>query len=163
MDGMSHLFLTLLFKSISIISKFSPTPWGNFDVHTLYNISLSCDILPNPILYRAIFLTAFYGFLRMSNFAPHSSAKFSQDHFLKQDLISAPPGDHLLVKWTKTLQHHKSHCKRSSFHHSRIIFGAQLGPSKLKLPRGPCLHLLHYSSLIHIFGMLSEKWEFIEI
>ena len=46
----------------------------------------------------------------MSNVAPHSSSKFNPDfHFLRQDLIFAPPGAHLLIKWTKTLQHHKSH------------------------------------------------------
>ena len=96
--------------SISINSTFSPTPRGIFDVHTLYNISLSCDILTDPILFRAIFLTAFYGFLRMSNIAPHSASKFSPDHhFLRQDLIFACPGTHLLIKWTKTLQHHKAH------------------------------------------------------
>ena len=96
MDGMFHLF--------------APTPRGIFDTHTLYNISLSCDILTDPILYRAIFLTAFYGFLRMSNITPHSLRKFSQEyHFLRQDLIFAPPGAHLPIKWTKTLQHHKSH------------------------------------------------------
>ena len=95
---------------ISINSRFATIPRGIFGVHTLHNISLSCDILTDPILYRAIFLTAFYGFLTMSNIAPHSLKKFSQEHhFLRQDLIFAPPGAHLLIKWTKTLQHHKSH------------------------------------------------------
>ena len=46
----------------------------------------------------------------MSNIAPHSSSKFDPcGHFLRQDLIFAPPGAHLLIKWTKTLQHHKAH------------------------------------------------------
>ena len=46
----------------------------------------------------------------MSNIAPHSSSKFDPCvHFLRQDLIFAPPGAHLLIKWTKTLQHHKAH------------------------------------------------------
>ena len=30
-------------------------------------------------------------------------------HFLYQDLIFAPPGAHLLIKWTKTLPHQKAH------------------------------------------------------
>ena len=46
----------------------------------------------------------------MSNIAPHSKQKFdSQKHFLRQDIIFAPPGAHVLLKWTKTLQHSKSH------------------------------------------------------
>ena len=54
-------------------SQFRPTPRGVFDVPTLYHISRVCDLLSDPILFRAIFLTAFYGFLRMSNIAPHSA------------------------------------------------------------------------------------------
>ena len=65
---------------------------------------------PPPPLFRVIFLTAFFGLLRMSNIAPHISSTFDPCvHFLRQDLIFAPPGAHLLIKWTKTLQHHKSH------------------------------------------------------
>ena len=97
-------------RSISINSKFTSTPRGIFDIPTLYNLSMSCDILSDPILFRAIFLTVLYGFFRMSNIAPHSSAKFNPNvHFLRQDLIFAPLGAHLLIKWTQTLQHHKSH------------------------------------------------------
>ena len=106
----SHLAVRRYIRSISINSRFSPTSRGIFDIHTLYNLSISCDILADPLLFQGIFLTAFYGFLRMSNIAPHTSSKFNPDfHFLRQDLIFAPPGAHLLIKWTKTLLHHKSH------------------------------------------------------
>ena len=109
-SSIAHPTLQRYIRSISINSRFAPTPRGIFDVHTLYNISLSCDTMSEPILFRAIFLTAFYGLLRMSNVAPYSLQNFSQDrHFFRQDLIFAPPGAHLLIKWTKTLQHHKSH------------------------------------------------------
>ena len=71
---------------------------------------MACDILPDPILYRAIFLLAYFGYLRMSNIAPHSLAAFySSKQFLRQDIIFGPPGAHLIIKWTKTLQDHKSH------------------------------------------------------
>ena len=109
-SAVSHPAVIRYIRSININSNFTPTPRGIFDVHTLYRISLSCDSLSDPILFRAIFLTAFFGFLRMSNIAPHSSQKFDHNHhFLRQDLIFAPPGAHLLIKWTKTLQHHKAH------------------------------------------------------
>ena len=46
----------------------------------------------------------------MSNIATHSTKQFSVDrHFLRQDVIFGPPGAHLVVKWTKTLQDHRSH------------------------------------------------------
>ena len=46
----------------------------------------------------------------MSNFAPHSLSKFQPDkHFLCRDLVFSPPGAHLLIKWTKTLQDHQAH------------------------------------------------------
>ena len=72
-------------------------------LQTLYNSSMSCDILSDPVLYRAIFLTVSIGFFCMSNIAPHSAKNFdSNRHYLRQDLIFAHPGAHLLLKWTKT-------------------------------------------------------------
>ena len=92
-------------RSISINTRFAPTPRGIFDLTTLALISQACDILVDPPLFRAIFLLAFFAFLRMSNIAPHSRFKFdAQRHFLRQDVIFAEPGAHILIKWTKTLQ-----------------------------------------------------------
>ena len=109
-QDINHPAVCRYLRSISIHSKFQPTPRGIFDVKTLYAISISCDHLSDPILFRAIFLCAFYAFLRMSNVAPHSIARFDPDkHFLRQDVIFAPPGAHLIIKWTKTLQDNKSH------------------------------------------------------
>ena len=97
-------------RSITINSHFSPVPKGIFDVNTLAQIIHTCDLLSDPPLYKAAFLLAFFAFLRMSNIAPHSKQKFdAHKHFLRQDIIFAPPGAHVLLKWTKTLQHHKSH------------------------------------------------------
>ena len=45
----------------------------------------------------------------MSNIAAHSSRQFDpSNHFLRQDVIFAPPGAHLVLKWTKTMQDHKA-------------------------------------------------------
>ena len=78
-------------RSLSITSPFRPTPRGIFCIKTMYDISKTCDFLPDPPLFRAIFLVAFYAFFRLSNIAPHSVRQFSKDrHFLRQDLIFAP-------------------------------------------------------------------------
>ena len=83
---------------------------GIFDIRTIYLISMSCHILPDPLLFRAIFLVSFYGFLRMSNIAPHSLSKFDPNkHFLRKDLIFGPPGAYLIMKWSKTLQSSESY------------------------------------------------------
>ena len=108
--GLDHYAISNYIRSISINSDFRPTPRGIFDLTTLYHISISCDILDDPILYRAIILTSFYGFLRMSNIGPHSSKQFSKHrHLLRQDLIFGHPGAHLIIKWTKTIQDHRAH------------------------------------------------------
>ena len=96
--------------SITINSSFTPVSRDIFNIRTLCNISISCDLLSDPLLYRAIFLMSFYGFLRMSYIAPHSAKKFDQNrHFLRKYIIFAPPGVHILIKWTKTVQDNKAH------------------------------------------------------
>ena len=46
----------------------------------------------------------------MSNIAPHSSSRCDSNfHFIRQDIIFGPPGAHLVIKWTKTLQYQRSH------------------------------------------------------
>ena len=73
-------------------------PMGIFDIRTLYHISKACDSLPDN-LFRAIFLMAFCAFLRLSNIAHHTNRQFSHfKHFLRKDLIFAPPGAHLLTR-----------------------------------------------------------------
>ena len=111
-EDLSHVAVSHYLRSISINSTFRPTPRGIFEIRTLYHIShfQACDSLTDPLLFRAIFLTAFYAFLHMSNIAPHSLKAFDVTrHFLRQYLIFHHPGAHLLVKWTKTLQDNRSH------------------------------------------------------
>ena len=94
----SHL-ISRFMRSISINSKFLPTVRGIFDIKTLHGISMACDVLSDPLLFRSIFLTAFYGFLRMSNIAPHSLKQFNHSvHLLRQDLIFGPPGGPFNIK-----------------------------------------------------------------
>ena len=105
-----HQSVTKYLRSITINSPFSPTPRGVFAIQMLYQISLACDLLPDPILYRGTFLTAYFAFLRMSNIAPHRIATFDPNkHLLRKDVVFGPPGAHIIIKWTKTLQDSKAH------------------------------------------------------
>ena len=109
-SAISHPIVLRYLRGLSLSSPFKPTPRSIFDVPTLYLISKQCEILSDPLLFRAIFLPSFYAFLRMSNIAPHSSKQFdTQKHLLRQDVIFAPPGAHLILKWCKTMQDNKSH------------------------------------------------------
>ena len=100
-----HNSISLFIKSISNSASYTPKFKGHFDLPTIRFISQACDILTDPLLYRAIFLTAFYAFLRLSIVAPHSRASFSPTiHPLRKDVLFAPPGAHLLMKWAKNMQ-----------------------------------------------------------
>ena len=46
----------------------------------------------------------------MSNVTPHSRSKFDQDrHLLRQDIIFASPGAHILLQWSTTMQNRTAH------------------------------------------------------
>ena len=75
----------------------------NFNM--LKQIILACDRFPEPVLFKAVYLMAFYSFLRISNLVPHSIQQYCRmEQLSRGDVFFAPPGLHILVKWTKTLQ-----------------------------------------------------------
>ena len=73
-----HHMVQRYLRSISINSKFSPTPRSIFDIKTLHYISLSCDIPSNPILFKAIFVTAYFDFYAGQILLLMSSQNFTQ-------------------------------------------------------------------------------------
>ena len=75
------------------------------DFALLRKIVYQCNSYPHSMLFRSVYLVAFYSFLRISNLVPHSIHTFSPLHQLARgDVFFAPPGVHLLIKWSKTLQ-----------------------------------------------------------
>ena len=75
------------------------------DIDTLQLIIRACDFTYMGQIFKSVYTIAFFSFLRLSNLVPHSAQKFSPLHQLARgDVILAPPGLHLLVKWTKTMQ-----------------------------------------------------------
>ena len=143
--------------SISINSRLNPTLQDIFDIPILYNLSLSWDILSDPVLFRAVFLSTFYGFLRMSNIARHSSSKFNPDfHFVRQVLIYSRPGVHLLIKWTNTLQHYKSYHRiqlPSINNHFLCPVRGQVSWLPCPFPQPPTISILMLWSLTPTIGM----------
>ena len=75
------------------------------DIHTLQSIALQCDRMHMGHICKAAILLAFFSFLRISNLVPHSIAGYDPlKHLSQADLIFAPPGINVIVKWSKTLQ-----------------------------------------------------------
>ena len=55
--------------------------------------------------FKAIYTLAVFSFLRLSNLVPHARNAFSPYYQLARgDVIFAPPGLLLLIKWSKTIQ-----------------------------------------------------------
>ena len=75
------------------------------DIPTLTNIVSTCDSMYMGQVYKACFLTSFFSFLRISNLVPHSLSTFNPlEQLARADIFFAPPGAHILIKWSKTLQ-----------------------------------------------------------
>ena len=56
-------------------------------------------------IFKAVYLVAFFSFLRISNLVSHSIASYSHlKQLARADVIFAPPGALLIIKWSKTLQ-----------------------------------------------------------
>ena len=64
---------------------------------------------PHSTVFKELYLTCFFSILRLSNKLPHSVATFDNTrHLVRGDFISAGQGAVLLLKWSKTIQDHKS-------------------------------------------------------
>ena len=87
-EALSHSCVVRLLRSIDMNTMFAPTPQGGFDARTVYFLSISYDNLRDPLLFRAIFLTAYYGFLRMSSISPDSASRFDPLTHLLQKIYS---------------------------------------------------------------------------
>ena len=92
-------------RSCSLTMDFTPTIKGIFTIEILKQIIYKCSILEQPLMYRCLFLLAFFGFLRISNCVPRSSSMYDlYKQLARGDIILAPPGLQIIVKWSKTIQ-----------------------------------------------------------
>ena len=74
-------------------------------VYQLNYLSGLCDHIYMGPVYRAIFLVAFFGFLLLSNLAPHSVGSFDHTrHITAQDVHLTSTYLKIHLKWSKILQ-----------------------------------------------------------
>ena len=86
-------------KSLRINRPLAVTSQNIIDLSMLQRISQSCDQLNFPEVFRAIFLTGFFGFFRLSNLAPHSSLTFDPSrHLTGHDLFFTRKLVKILIK-----------------------------------------------------------------
>ena len=79
-------------------------------VQVLQQISEMCNYLAFPKLFRAIFLLAFFSFLRISHFAAETIQQFDPSRqLLRSDVIWAAPGAHIIIRWAKNMQDRSSY------------------------------------------------------
>ena len=107
---LNHRKVHLFIKSVSINSSYFPRYKATITVPILTKLILACDNIRYDILYKPVFLLAYFAFLRLSNMAPPSSKSFDPTrHFLRSDVVFGPPGAHIIVKWAKAMQGSNKH------------------------------------------------------
>ena len=71
----------------------------------LEKIVVNCTFTYQGFVFKAVYLLAYFSFLRISNLVSHSIASFSPLRQLTRgDVSSTSKGLQILIKWTKTLQ-----------------------------------------------------------
>ena len=102
---LSHHSVTLALRSIALHVPVPKKVKGLFDLQSLSSIISISALLPSGPTYKALFLTAFFAFFRLSNLVPPSVSSFSPlIHLCRADFIPHPEFATMVVKWSKTLQ-----------------------------------------------------------
>ena len=100
-----HPRVKYFLKSVKINRPLCPTRRNIMSLDTLMKLIKACDGLESPFTYKAIFLMAFFGFLRISNLAPHSLSQFDPSrHLTPSDIVFKKSTMTVALKWSKTIQ-----------------------------------------------------------
>ena len=98
--------IPLFIKAVKCNRPLQPSLPFVIDELLLHDIVLACSSLHSPIVFKALYLLAFYSFLRLSNILPHSVATFdSTRHLYVGDIIFSDSSAVVVVKWSKTMQY----------------------------------------------------------
>ena len=101
-----HPKIKYFIKSIRMNRPLRTTKRNIMDINTLEKVVELCTGRPNATTFKAVFLTAFFGFFCLSNIVPHSVGEFDPSkHFTGADVFFEKNQVKLLLKWSKTLQY----------------------------------------------------------
>ena len=97
--------IPLFLKSLKINRPLTPVVKLVIDQTLLLQIITVSDHLQFPLVYKSLYLLAFFSFLRLSNILPHTMKTFDKSrHLCVGDVIFADQRAVIVVKWSKTLQ-----------------------------------------------------------
>ena len=97
--------ISLFIKSLKINRPFRASLKPIISLQMLTDICRVCDSMYQGFIFKAVYLTAFFSFLRISNLVPHSLASYCHlKQLARADVMFAHPGATLLISWSKTLQ-----------------------------------------------------------
>ena len=128
-------------RSLTLNKPYAPVLKKIIDIPLLQAITAICDTMWMGQIFKALYLTAFFSFLRISNLVPHSIQAFSPlEQLTRGDIFFGhtpllPPGIHRLIKWTKTIQ------SRDSI---RVLKISSLGDSGVQVQHWPLIQIPHY-------------------
>ena len=92
-------------KSVRQNRPLHVVPHNIVNIEILRKICKECDKIYMGSVFKAMFLVGFFGFMRLSNLAPHALCEFDPSrHFTGEDLFFTKKFAKLLIKWSKTLQ-----------------------------------------------------------
>ena len=92
-------------KAITLTSTLKVSLKAVIDIPLLIKIVNQCDKTYMGQVFKAAYLLSFFSFLRISNLVPHSLKMFDPvKHLARAGVFFAPPGAHILITWSKTLQ-----------------------------------------------------------
>ena len=92
-------------KSVRINRPLAVPRRNIMSVKVLKHLVSLCDGLVMGFVYKAVFLVGFFGFLRLSNIAPHSLTSFDASrHLAAGDIVFTKTHVKVIIKWSKTNQ-----------------------------------------------------------
>ena len=100
-----HPRIKYFLKSVKVNRPLCPVCRNIMSLDMLVKSIRACDSLDSDFTYKAMFLMAFFGFLHISNLAPHSYLQFDASrHLTPSDIIFKKSTMMVSLKWSKTMQ-----------------------------------------------------------
>ena len=97
--------IKLFIKSVQMNRPLTVSIPSIIDIPMLHKIVHICDTMYMGQVFKALYLLAFYSFLRLSNMVPHAILQFDPSrHLARGDVILGRCSGKLLIKWSKTIQ-----------------------------------------------------------
>ena len=104
--SLDHPRVRYFVKALKINRPLAVVKRNVMSLHTLKRLALLCDEIQFGFVFKPVFLIAFFGFLRISNLAPHSVSAFDPSRNMTiADVTFHSHSMQIAIKWSKTLQY----------------------------------------------------------